>query len=98
LNNKSVLRELRDIANASAAGKQQAAAEEDFPDLASNVNQFVALVYEAAGEGLWEIDWSFDSCTPQQLQRIAEAIKHRLFDVMIVTDAGCKKIIASWHS
>ena len=98
MNNKSVLHELREITNASTAGKQQAAAEEDPPDLTSHVDQFVALVYEAAGEGLWEIDWSFDSCTPQQLQRIAEAIKHRLFDVIIISDAGCKKIIASWHS
>ena len=98
MHNKSVLRELRDIANASATGKQQAAAEENFPDLDNHVNQFVALVYEAAKEGLWEIDWSFDSCTLPQLQRIAEAIKHELFDVMIITDAGCKKITASWHS
>lgn len=98
MQNKSVLRELRGIAQAATAGRQQAATEEDFPELANHVSQFVGLVYEAAKEGLWEIDWSFDSCTNEQLQRIAEAIKHELFDVMIITDTGSKKITASWHS
>lgn len=98
MQNKSVLRELRDAAQAAVAGRHQAATEEEFSELGIYVNQFVALVYEAAKEGLWEIDWSFGSCTVEQVQRIAEAIKLELFDVMIITDTGSKKITASWHS
>lgn len=98
MHNKSVLRELRGITQAAAAERQQAAPEQDFSELGEHVSQFIALVYEAARDGLWEIDWSFESCTPRQLKRISEAIKYELLDVMIIADTGSKKITASWHS
>lgn len=98
MHNKSVLRELRHIAETAAAGKNQAATEEEFSQLGEYVSQFVALVYEAARDGLWEIDWSFETCTARQLNRIAELVKHELFDVMIIADAGSKKITASWQT
>jgi hypothetical protein len=92
----SALQQLQ--AKAKAAGRAAVVSSENFDGLEDDANQFIQLVHQAADEGLWEIDLTFDNRSATYLNRIAEKVKDVLFDVFILVDAGSRKIQASWKS
>ena len=93
---ESALKQLQD--KAKAAEKKAAASSESFDGLENDVSQFIQLVHQAADEGLWEIDLTFENRSDAYLKRIAEKVKDVLFDVFILVNAGERKIKAAWHS